>query len=372
MLNTTTIESIFTWFLDLQEPIWLLTAIIPVGLAYLYVTRRKRLSQVVYKSEAVELATVAKRLDRKGRDRGDREFWRRHLPASGFILVLLILVPLISQPTITVKTVEERSLITWLIDTSQSMETIDVTDSSGQQISRLAGVVETLGLTIDQAPDNSFRQLVTFSDKEHVVTQPLTRSSEELATQVAALAETELTHSTATEAGLKTAGENCVRTSELVEQYGSQTSDDIQATDNQLTMPCVVILLSDGECDNQPFCTREAIEIADQAQTRGIRIHTVSWGDPNGDRSKVFLPDTQAMQAIASAGGGQHLETADTTKLVDLYSEVMDQVENQTVPEGMPTEIVWLLRLAFAIAALVFWPSYLKNQALVIRPRSKE
>ncbi len=368
-----TIKSIFTWFLDLQEPLWLLTAVIPIGLAYLYVTRRQRLPQVLYKSKRVEAATVAKRPNRKGKDQGDREFWRRHLPAFGLVLVLLTLVPLISRPTIAVKTVEERSLITWLIDTSQSMETVDVTNSAGQQISRLAGVVETLELTIDQAPANSFRQLVTFSDEKHVVTQPLTRSSEELSTQVTALAETELTYSTATEAGLKAAVENCVRTSELVEQYGSQTSDDsVQATDNQLTMPCVVILLSDGECDNQPFCVSESIEIATQAQARGIRIHTVSWGDPNGDRSKVFLPDTQAMQAIATAGGGQHLETADTTQLVDLYNEVMDQVENQTVPEGMPMELVWLLRIVFTIAALAFWPSYLKNQALVIRPRPKK
>lgn len=366
----TTIESIFEWFLDLQEPLWLLTAVIPVVLAWLYITRRRRLPQVTYKSQVVEAATVAKRLDRKGRDRGDRELWRRHLPAFGILVCLLALAPLTARPTFAAQTVEERSLITWLIDTSQSMETVDVTNSAGESVSRLEGVIETLKLTIDQTPENSFRQMVTFSDEEHVVTHPLTRSSDELSAQVAALAEIELTHSTATEDGLATAVENCVRTSELVEQYGIRV-DNSGVADGELAMPCVVILLSDGECDNQPFCTSESIDIAAEAKARGARVHTVSWGDPNGDRSQVFLPDAAAMQAIADAGGGQHLETADTVQLVALYNEVMNQVDSGVVEHGMPMAIVWAIRAVFLALALAFGPSYVRNQSLVIRPRPK-
>lgn len=367
----TTIESIIQWFLDLQDPEWLLLAAIPLSYVYFYVSRRRSLPQVTFKSRAVEAATIAKRPDRKGRDRGDRELWRRHLPAFGVLIGLLVLTPFMARPTFATQTVEERSLITWLIDTSESMETVDVNSQTGDEISRLEGVIETLELTIGQTPENAFRQMVTFSDGDHVITHPLTRSSDELAAQVAALADIELTHSTATEDGLAAAVENCVRTSELVEQYGTRTSDSASA-DGQLAMPCVVILLSDGECDNQPFCVTESIDIAGEARTRGIRIHTVSWGDPNGDRSQVFLPDAAAMQAIADAGGGLHLETADTSQLVDLYKEVMQQVDSGTIHQGMPMWIVWPLRALFAVLALVFWPSYLMNQALVIRTRSKD
>ncbi len=364
MLNATTDGSTFPWVLDFQAPWWLLTTIIPLGLVVLYITRRHRRPQIMYPSRVMEKATLP--------DRKDRE-WPRHLATLGLIVSMLGLIVAAAQPVFPGQKVIEQSLLTWVIDTSQSMQTADVTDQDGQQVSRLEGVIDALNQTIDQAPPNAFRQLVTFSDENNIVTHQLTRSSAELAAQIEQLADTELTRSTDTEDGLATATENCVRASELIELYGSpdKVTRSATATD-ELAVPCIIILLSDGECDNQPFCVEETVDVAAEGHRRGMRIHTVSWGNPDGDRTASFLPDTEAMQRIASAGGGQHLETADASHLVQLYNEVWQQVKTETVPQGIPEAVVWSVRLMLVLLTVYAGATFLMNQDLVIVRRDEE
>ena len=360
MLNTPIIGPALQWILDLQEPLWLLTAVIPLTLAYAYVTRRRRRPQVFYRNSTVLRATLA-----HYGNRNPRRGWLALL----LIVTLLALPVAASRPTIASQTATEQSLITWVIDTSQSMEVVDVNNQAGQKVSRLAGVIEALQLTANQAPPNTFRQLVTFSDENNIVTHELTRESTELLAQIDQLAETELTRSTDTEKGLATATENCIRTAEIVEQYGSLSSSTSSDESDQLALPCIIILLSDGECDNQPFCVDETIDVAATGQERGMKIHAVAWGDPEGDRSKVFLPDHKAMKAIAVAGGGQYLETADTTQLVQLYNEVLEQVKTETVPQGAPWWIVWIARLFIAVLTIAFWLGCLMAPEMVVGRR---
>ena len=350
-MPTNTTNSAFPWILDLQYPLWLLTIFVPLGLGYLYLARRRRRIPVRYTNQAMEQATLGRRRERE---------LSRHLGALALVLSMLPLIVLAARPEMSAEAGADQSLITWVIDTSQSMETTDVNNAEGQQVSRLEGVIEALNQTIDQAPPNTFRQLVTFSDRNNIVTHKLTKDPQQLAAQIEQLAGTELTRSTATEAGLLQATENCIRSSELVELYGSHN------------MPCVIILLSDGECDNQPFCVDETVEVAAKGLARGMKIHTVSWGNPDGDRTSVFLPEPEAMQRIADAGGGQHLETADTDRLVQLYQQALQQVETATVSQGISMDIVWAARIIFGLLALSFGFGYLTNHDLLIVKKVKK
>ena len=351
-------DTVIQWFLDLQEPYWLATLVVPFGLAYIYITRRKDFSQIIFRSRVTEKATLPGLADRRFRE------LPRHIGAIVLIGAMLWSIGSASRPAVPGQTVTEQSLLSWVIDTSQSMSTVDVTGANGNQISRLAGVVEALEATVDQAPAGIFRQLITFSDRENVVSHEVVETGSELRAQIGQLAETELKHETATEAAMATAVENCIRTSDLISKYGDNDPADVAG--NQLAVPCIIILLSDGECSNQPNCQLESETTAKLARDRGITVHTVAWGDPEGDRNEVFLPDHRAMERIAGFGGGQYLSTADTSQLVQLYDDAVSQTEAKTVSQGLDMIQVWSWRATVAGLALVFWLLCIRSTTLVV------
>lgn len=334
MLNETKI------FLDLQEPIWLITLIAPAILAWLYIAKRRTREQITCFAPSIEKATIT---GPRSRELG------RHTVALTMVLVLVGLPFLASRPIVDSQTETDDVMLTWVIDTSQSMSQADVTNQAGQQVSRIEGVIEALKQTVDYAPEGAFRQLVTFSSRDDVVTHGLTRSSSDLVAQIDSLASIELNKSTVTEAGLAEATRNCVRTFELIDQYGELESSPTADTES----PCLIFLLSDGQCDNQPSCRLETEAIAAEGHRQGMTIHTISWGDPNGDRRTSFLPDPEAMADIAAAGGGRHLASNQADELVDLYNEAVDSIETKTVERTLNPFAVWVAR--GLILLIPFW-----------------
>ncbi len=140
-----------------------------------------------------------------------------------------------------------------------------------------------------------------------------------------------------------------------------------------------MILISDGEDQDS-----EPLEKADEAQEKGVVIHTVSLGKegapiplPDGGFMKdesgqmvVTKPQTEILRAIAQKTSGQFLQLdAGLGGLEALYQQYIRpklQEREQSQREKIWNEVQYLF---VALAILVFWLDHL---GLVLRQRSDE
>ena len=156
---------------------------------------------------------------------------------------------------------------------------------------------------METIPPDFYKLLISFAGADEIQVGLPTLNSEELLHQANNIPRGE---KTATDFGLERAVSACQ-----------------QFFNSQDNYPCEIFLLSDGECNPRPFCRIRSEEIATEAATKGIVIHTISWGDPGSD----YRPNRADMQAIADLGKGQHLSSVKTSELAELYGNVAAGME---------------------------------------------
>jgi Ca-activated chloride channel family protein len=110
----------------------------------------------------------------------------------------------------------------------------------------------------------------------------------------------------------------------------------------------VVILLTDGRNTVVPL---EPVHAAQAANALGVRIHTIGVGAEGGGGGGFFSlgrqeeVDTETLQAIADATGGQSFRATDTRALLQIY-DIIDGLETTTAEVTEMVHREELFRLA--------------------------
>ena len=305
---------------QVQDAWWLLMAIIPLSIILIhFFWRRKLLTDLHYANPIVRDASVV--INRQ---------WPRHLSAILMSLLILMLVYPAARPVSAIEQTQEKALLIWVYDASESMSTVDV-QKDDTLISRLDASVQALEDSLDSIPGDFHKLLVSFAGPEEVTVGLPTLNNAELLKQAHSITQGERT---ATDYGLERAFAAC-------QQFFNDEDD----------YPCEVFLLSDGECNPRPQCRMRSTELVAEAANRGIVVHTISWGDPESD----YRPNPRDMAELASAGDGIHLASDQIGELTNLYSDVATGMDIEVTYQALASGYAWLARLMIVLLTLIFF-----------------
>ena len=302
---------------QVQDPWWLLLATLPLVLLLVHFSKRRKITELYWKNEAIrDSSVVATRR------------WPQHSVAIFLALTMLALAYPAAQPVNSIRQEQEKALLIWVYDASESMTTMDVARDN-EIISRFDASVLALADSLPTIPDDFYKLLVSFAGSNEIQVGMPTFDSDELLKQAQNIQRGERT---ATDFGLERAIDTC-------QQFFNDVAD----------YPCEIFLLSDGDCNPRPLCQMRTEEIAAKAAESGITIHTISWGTMNSE----YRPNPEDMQTLAEIGNGQHLASAQVDELASLYNDVATGVDVRTVRQALAMPYVWLARGLIFVLTLV-------------------
>jgi Ca-activated chloride channel homolog len=342
----------FLW----PDLLWMVLLLPALVAAYLWTLRRRRRSAVRYASLALVRGAL-----------GPGQKIRRHLPPALFFLGFALALLALARPSATVTLPSEHMTLVLAIDVSRSMRASDVTPN------RIIAAQDAAKSFIEGLPRNVRLGIVTFAGTAAVVQTP-TENKEDM---IAAIDRFELQRATATGSGLLLSlamlfpddgidlesavfGKNFSRNSA---NAGANTSGAGTPIDRKAApaapvrraMPVgsyksgAIILLSDGRRTTGP----DPIEAAKLAADRGVRVHTVAFGNKEGAPislegwSFFAVPDEETLKAVANITGGQFFSASTASDLKKIY----DNLSLEFALERRETEVSAL----FAGAALLLF-----------------
>ncbi|WP_340050814.1 VWA domain-containing protein [Pseudomonas proteolytica] len=269
---------------------------------------------------------------------------RRQLMLNLLVWGLLVLA--IARPVWIEKPIERQQPVRDLmlaIDISQSMQTEDFTDASGQKIDRLTAVKQVVQGFIQRRKDDRLG-LILFGSGAYPQA-PLTLDHASLALLL-------------DDSGIGMAGPNTA--------IGDAIGLSLKLLDAAHEQEKVLILLTDGN-DTSSANTPE--HAASMAAAKGVVIHTIGIGDPSASgEAKVNL---SALQQIAETTGGRYLRAENRDTLDQVYA-TLDQLtphQVKTLSHQPKRDLFWLpLAAALSLFALYHliaaaWPHRPRREA---------
>ncbi len=255
-----------------------------------------------------------------------RPGWRRHIPATAFMLAMVALVTAFARPARPVKVPRERATVVMAIDVSLSMEATDV------EPNRITAAQEAAKSFVDIVPSRLNLGLVAFSGVAQVLVPPTTdhdllkRSIDNL------------------QLGPRTAIGEAVFAS-----LGSIAS--LPTAPGQAPAPGRIVLMSDGETTvGRPneLAARAAVDAK-------VQISTIAFGTDDGyvtvEGRNIPVPvNREALAQIAEATGGRAFEAATGRELRRVYADIGSSIGYRTEEREVTSWVVGLA-LAFALAA---------------------
>ena len=313
-------ENVSGW-LNVDQPLWLLTVLIPLALLIVRLLRKRRINEYrrFRNPDVLDETLVSKQAK-----------WPSRFVTTTLLLSMVAMAFVSARPVNNTIQTQEKALLIWVYDASESMTTVDVATDDGDLVSRLDASIAALENSLPNTPEEAYKLLVSFAGPEEVEVNLPTLNPEELLAQADSIQRGERT---ATDFGLERAVAAC--------QQFFNSQDDY---------PCEVFLLSDGECNPRPACKLRSESIATEAADKGIVIHTVSWGDPSSE----YRPNPADMETIAAITGGTHLTSAKTSELTELYDNVAIGLEVQHVQQPLAMAYVWGARVFLIILGAAF------------------
>ncbi|SDZ48671.1 VWA domain-containing protein [Pseudomonas sp. NFIX28] len=246
------------------------------------------------------------------------------------LLVWALLVLAVARPVWLEKPIERQQPVRDLmlaIDISQSMETTDFTDDSGQRIDRLAAVKQVVHGFIQRRKDDRLG-LIVFGSGAYPQA-PLTLDHASLALLL-------------DDTGIGMAGPNTA--------IGDAIGLSLKLLEQAREQEKVLILLTDGNDTHSAIAPERA---AAMAAARGVVIHTIGIGDPQAaGENKV---DLGALQRIADSTGGRYFRAEDRASLDQVYATLDRLTPHQvkTFSHQPQRELFWLpLAAALGLLAL--------------------
>lgn len=218
---------------------------------------------------------------------------RRLMAAAAWVLLLLALAgPVRVEPPVTRETAGRDILLA--LDLSGSMETTDMAGPEGAHISRLDAARAVLKDFIERRANDRIG-IIVFGSAAFTLA-PFTADRTVL---LALLDET-----TPRMAGQQTMIGDAIG-------LAAQTFEKAQVEGRLL------VLLTDGNDTGSRVPPSRAAEIA---ANLGVRIHTVSLGDPAATGEAAL--DVPALEDIARKTGGEHFHAADPAQLAAAYARI--------------------------------------------------
>ena len=277
----------FTWPLAL-----LALAAIPILVA-LYIDRDRR--RVASQAEFGNPDLLPNMVDRKpGR--------LRYLPPLIMLVALVFLIVGVARPHATVNVPREEATIVLAMDTSRSMKADDV------EPTRLDAARTASKTFLDEVPETVRVGGVSFATRAAVGVAP-TEDRELVVTALDTLTP-----------GEGTAIGDAVALSLRV---GQPQGENVEAP------PRAIVIFSDGARDGGRVDPADA---AQQAKRRGVPVHTVLVGTPDGVVEEQLTggfrriirvpPNPQTLEQVAATSGGTFFQAADADGLREVYEEL--------------------------------------------------
>jgi Ca-activated chloride channel family protein len=298
--------------------LWLLAGV--VALVVLYVVMQVRRSRFAVRFTNLPLLEKVA---------PTRPGWRRHLPASLFVVMLALLVVGFAQPAAAVQVPRERATVIIAVDVSPSMGADDVSPD------RLAAARTAAHDFVDLLPEQFNVGLVAFAGTAQVVVAPVT-DRDALRSGI-----DRLTIGTVAQPG--TAIGDAIAAS-------LQAIRTVDATAAAEPPPARAVVLSDG-ANTQG--TDPSIA-ASEAAAAEVPVDTISVGteegaiDQNGRQMAVPV-DGATLQEVAERTGGSYHEAATTTELRDVYADIGSSVGFRTEQQDVSYRFIGL-GLLFGLA----------------------
>ncbi len=274
------------------ERLWLLAAVVALAAAYVVVQARRPAYTMKFTNLAL-LASVAPR----------RPGWRRHIPATLFLVSMVVLVFGFARPARQERVPKERATIILAIDTSLSMMATDVAPS------RIDAAKAAAKSFADILPPRLNVGLVSFNGRATLKVPPTT-DRERLKRGIDSL---ELAERTAIGEGIFT------------------SLDAIEAApgDGEGIPPGHIVLMSDGTTtDGRPNGLA-----AQAAKEAGVPVSTIAFGtdegtiklpgEPMAQRVEVNRP---ALEAIAQQTDGKFFSAVSEGQLREVYENIGTQI----------------------------------------------
>lgn len=311
------------------QPWWLL-AVLPVfALAGLYVWRQLHRRVYALRFTNVELLrTIAP----KGLG------WRRHVPATAFLLCLLVLATALARPSVDTRQPLERATVMLAVDVSLSMQADDVAPN------RLAAAQEAAQQFVAELPDSYNLGLVSFAKAANVLVPP-TKDRQAVLAAINGLA---LAESTAT-------GEAVFTCLEAIRSVPADGAAGIP--------PARIVLLSDGYRTSG----RSVEQAAAAAQAANVAVSTIAFGtdggqvDIGGQRQRVPV-DRLALADLAETTDGYFYEAASVSELKQVYQDMGSSIGFRTEPREVTQ---WYAGVALLLALCAGATSLLWSSRIV-------
>ncbi len=295
--------------------LWLLLLVAAL-VAVHAVQARRRSRYAVRFTDLDLLASVAPR----------RPGWRRHVPAGLLALALVALTVGFARPQGQVEVPRERATVLVALDTSLSMQALDVEPDRDTAARRAATRF------VEDLPERFNVGLVSFSGIASLVVPP----TQEHSAVSSALQDLDLGSGTAIgEAVLASVG---------------ALSLVPGAEDGSGPPPARIVLLSDGT----NTVGRPVDAAVQAARDAGVPVSTIAFGTQEGvvevDGTEIAVPvDRAALRALAEATGGTAYEAESGDALEAVYADIGSQVGTTT--EQREVTARWT-GLGLALAAL--------------------
>lgn len=258
-----------------------------------------------------------------------RPGWRRHLPATLFVVMLALLVVGFAQPAAAVQVPRERATVIIAVDVSPSMGAEDVSPD------RLAAARAAAHDFVDLLPAQFNVGLVAFAGNAQVVVAPVTDRAA-LRTGIDGL-----TIGTVARPGTAI-GDAITAALQAVRTVDAQASEE--------PPPARAVVLSDGA----NTAGTEPSAAADQAAAAELPVDTVSVGTPDGyideDGTRQQVPvDGDTLREVASRTGGSYHAAATASELREVYADIGSSVGYRTEQQDVSYRFIGL-GLLFGLA----------------------
>ncbi len=253
-----------------------------------------------------------------------RPGWRRHVTAGLAGLAALAIVLGLARPSAEMTVKSETAVIMLAIDTSISMEAVDVDPS------RLDAAKTEAIAFVEELPDEYEVGLVAFDGTARVLS-PATNDHDQVIAAIAGLSTSRGTAGgDAIEAALSAIDVALADDSTIVDAAVTAQATDTTNTDTVGTT-ATIVMLSDGTTTvGTPID-----QAAEKAAAAGVPVSTITYGSAEGtvtvqNQSIAVPPDTETMAAVAETTGGTAFVAASADELRAVYDDIESKVGTTT------------------------------------------
>lgn len=308
--------------------LWLV--LLPVALAIGYLIAQRRHNRHAVRFTNLEL------LDKVA---PERPGWRRHLPAGLLVAALAVLSIAAARPVTTVLVPSERATVVLAIDTSISMEAVDV------EPNRLEAARHAALDFVDEVPEEVRIGVIAFSGSVTVLSNP----TDDRAETRRAIESMELSEGTAI-------GEAIFAALRLIATDAEEL--DAEELDGGEPPAATILVLSDGET----VVGRPNELAAEAAVEQTIPVSTIGFGTDTGtvtyQGETIPVPvNEEALQAVADTTGGRFFDADSAEDLNQVFDTLGTQVgrveEEREVTDRFG--IAALVLATLAAAAGIAW-----------------